>query len=110
MSAAAARELRISRTTRDLISAGKITGCVALSLHESGSMRTVDEHDKRAIMAEYSVAYEGANPGKRAEIRDHGRGWYSIETNEGSGRQKHRIRKLAEMVLRLVERTHGGSS
>ena len=110
MSAAAARELRISRTTRDLISAGRITGCVSLSLHESGSMRTVTDTDKLAICAEYAVAYEGANPRTRAEVRDHGRGWYSIETNEGGSRQKHRIRKIAEMTLRLVERTYGGTS
>lgn len=59
--------------------------------------------DRARIMQEYSLAYEAANPGKRATVT-YERGWVSVKGDHHMPPNKYRIATLVEMTERLKAR------
>ncbi len=68
--------------------------------------KKLTEDQKAAIFQRYQIAFEAANPGKRVQVVDHGRGWYSLYRGGDlfSRPNKYRISKLVEMTERLEQR------
>lgn len=101
----------ISEGVRLGIRSGRLPFQASYYLVKGGAGNTdrPDEDEKRQIMDEYALAYEQANSGSRATILAASPGWYKIVRPDGyPSRRNHRLREIAQMTLRLVERAHGG--
>ena len=86
-----------------------IIDCTASwSYHRSGpSPESATDEEKAEIMREYERAYEDANPGKSAEVAACSSGWYAVRVDGCLRGKNRRLREIAAMTLRLVERVHG---
>ena len=87
---------------------GIIDCTTSWSYHRSGpSPEPATAKEQAEIMREYARAFKDANPGQSAEVVAAGRGWYNIRIDGYRRGKSRRLRDIAAMALRLVERVHG---
>ena len=98
----------LSDSVEHLVREGIIDCTGSWSYHRSGpSPESATGEEKTEIMREYARAYKEANPGKSAEVAACSRGWYMVRVDGCLRGKNRRLREIAAMTLRLVERVHG---